>query len=154
MSECCWELVTTDEPAVFTKPFFNAIVVEDSERDGCFPDPTRANESDGREVLGETNDLVDQLVASETGPWWRGRRLSKSCARCKRKVLDVFIVKTADLFWAWASKYPLVANGLNVTCAYRANLTANFLPDLRHVVADLRNCYMGIHNQLCLKGND
>jgi hypothetical protein len=68
-----WELVATDESTVIAKPGLDAIVVKDGESDGCFPDPPCANEGDGFEVFGETNELLDQLVASETGPGWRGR---------------------------------------------------------------------------------
>ena len=67
------EFVATDEPAVVSKPLLDTIVVEDSQGDGCFPDPPRTDESDGCEIFSETNDLVDQLVASKTGPWWWGR---------------------------------------------------------------------------------
>ena len=73
------ELVATDEPTVVSKPFLDAIVVKDSQGDGCFPNPPCTDESDRCEVFSEANDLVDQLVTSKTGPWWWGRRLSK-CA--------------------------------------------------------------------------
>jgi hypothetical protein len=52
-------------------------VVEDGESDGCLPNPSCTNESDGFEVFGETDELLDQLVASETGPRRRGRQHSK-----------------------------------------------------------------------------
>ena len=71
------ELVTTDEPAVFSEPFLNAIVVEDGESDGSFPDPSCTDESNWGEVFCETDDLVDQLVPSKAGPRWRGRGLSR-----------------------------------------------------------------------------
>ena len=73
MSTRSRELVATDEPAVLAEPLFDTIVVEDSQNDGCLPDPPCADESDGCEGFGEANDLLDQLVASETGPWGRGR---------------------------------------------------------------------------------
>ena len=72
-----WELVTTDKPTVVSKPFLDAIVVEDRQYDGCFPNPPRTDESDWGEVSCETNDLLDQLVTSETGPWRRWGRFSR-----------------------------------------------------------------------------
>ena len=71
------ESVAIDESAVLAEPFLDSIVVEDSESDGCLPDPTCADESDRRAALSEANDPLDQLVASETGPWWRGRQFTK-----------------------------------------------------------------------------
>ena len=73
MSTRSRELIATDEPAVLAEPLLDAVVVEYSQSDGCLPDPPGTYESDGYEGFGETNDLLDQLVASETGPWWRGR---------------------------------------------------------------------------------
>jgi hypothetical protein len=67
------EFIATDEATVVTESLFDPIVVEDGESDGCLPDSTGTNESDGREVLGQTEDLLDQLVTSETGPRWWGR---------------------------------------------------------------------------------
>jgi hypothetical protein len=80
-----WELVATNEPAVLAKPLLDAIVVEDSESDGC-------------EGSGETNDLFDQFIAPETGSRRRGRRLSR-CARCKCKIRNSLVVEAADLVW-------------------------------------------------------
>jgi hypothetical protein len=74
MSARSRELVAADESTVIAKPFLDAIVVEDSEGDGCFPDPPCTDESDGFEVFGNSDDLLDQLPASETGPWRRGLR--------------------------------------------------------------------------------
>jgi hypothetical protein len=73
MSTRSRELVATDEPAVLAEPFLDAVVVEDGQSNRRLPDPPYANESDGCEFFGETNDLLDQLVASETGPRRRGR---------------------------------------------------------------------------------
>jgi len=77
MSERGWELVATDKPTVGPKPFLDAIVMEDGESNGCFPNPPCADESDWSEILCKANDLLDQILASETGPRWWGRRLSK-----------------------------------------------------------------------------
>ena len=67
------ELVATDEPTVLAKPLLDAILVENSPGDGCLPDPSCTDESDGCEGFGETNDLLDQFTASETGPRPWGR---------------------------------------------------------------------------------
>ena len=94
-----WELIATNEPTVLAKPLLDAIVVEDGQSDRRLPDSSCAGESDGCEVSGETNDLLDQLIASKTGPRWRGRRLSR-CARSKCRVLNFLAVEAADLVWA------------------------------------------------------
>ena len=66
------ELLAKDEPAIVTKSLLDAIVVKNGQCDRCFPDTSRTNESDGCEVLNEANDLLNQLAASEEGPWqWR-----------------------------------------------------------------------------------
>ena len=61
-----------------------------------FSDPPRTKENDRCEVFSETNDLLDQLVASETGPWLPGRLLSEY-ARRKCKVMDSSGVEITDL---------------------------------------------------------
>ena len=68
------ELVATDESTVIAKPFLDAIVVEDNQGDRRFPDSTCTNESDRCSVFSESNDPLDQLVASETclRRWGRG----------------------------------------------------------------------------------
>ena len=71
------ELIATNEPAVVPKPFLDAIVVENGQGDGRFPDPPCANESDRSEVFGEINNILDQVITSETGPRWRRRELSR-----------------------------------------------------------------------------
>ena len=70
------ELVTADEPAVISEPFLDARVVEDGQGDGRLANTTGADESDRGEVFCETDDLLDQFVATETGPWRLGRELS------------------------------------------------------------------------------
>ena len=96
------ELVAADEPAVISEPLLDSIVVEDGQGDGCFPDPPWTDESDWGEVLCETDNLLDQIVASETGPRLRGRWLSEY-ARCKRKAQKFPVVKAADLVLAYAA---------------------------------------------------
>jgi len=76
------ELVATDKPTVGSKSFLDAIVVEDGESDGRFPNPPCADESDWSEIFCEANDLLDQILASETSPWWWGRRFSEDSG-CK-----------------------------------------------------------------------
>ena len=66
-------MVTADEATVVTESLFYAIMMEDGQSDGRFSDPADTNESGGREVFDQTNDLLDQLVTTETGSWRRGR---------------------------------------------------------------------------------
>jgi hypothetical protein len=72
-----WEPITADESPVVAKPVLDVIVVKDSQRDGCFPNAPCTDESDGFEVFGETNDLLNQFATSETDPGRRGRRFSQ-----------------------------------------------------------------------------
>ena len=90
------ELIATDESTVVSELFPDLIVVENSKSDGRFPNSPWTDESDWSEVFCETDDLFDQLVAPETGPWRRWRRLSEY-ARCRCKVLDSLVVKAANL---------------------------------------------------------
>ena len=59
MSGGCAELVTTDEPTVVAKPFLDAVVVEDSQRDGRLANSPGTDESSWSEGFYETNDLLD-----------------------------------------------------------------------------------------------
>ena len=63
------EFITTEESTVVTELMFDAMVVKDSEGNGCFSDPPCANESNRFEILGESDDLLDQCVAPEKGLW-------------------------------------------------------------------------------------
>ena len=67
------ELVAADEPTVVSESFPDATMVEDSQSDGGFSDPSRTDESDWSEVFCEADNLLDQLIAPKTGPRWRGR---------------------------------------------------------------------------------
>jgi len=96
------ELVATDESAMITKPFPDAIVMEDSQGDGCFPDSTCTNESDRCTVFSESNDPLDQLVASKTGLRWWGRGFPRY-AGFKCKTLGPLVVYITDLIWVWAT---------------------------------------------------
>ena len=73
MSPGSGELVATNEPTVISEPFLDAIVVEDSQSDGSFPNPPCTDEGDWGEVFREVDDFLDQLVAPETGPRWQRR---------------------------------------------------------------------------------
>ena len=73
MSTGSGKLIATNEPTVLAKPFFDPIVVQESEGKSCFLDPTRADESNGLEVFGESDNLFNQFVTSETGPRRWGR---------------------------------------------------------------------------------
>ena len=67
------ELIAADESAVIAKSFLDPIIVEDSEGNRRFSDSPCTDQSDGFEVFSQSDDLVDQLSTSETGPWCRGR---------------------------------------------------------------------------------
>ena len=84
-------MIATNEPAIVSKPLLDAIVVEDSEGDGCLPDPSWADESEWSEVLSEVDDLLNQIVASKTGPRTRGRGLS-TCVGFQLKALYLLTV--------------------------------------------------------------
>ena len=51
-------------------------VVKDCQCDRRRSDAASTDESDGVAVFCKTNDGLDELVASKTGPWRRGRQLS------------------------------------------------------------------------------
>jgi hypothetical protein len=98
MSARSRELIATDESTVLAKPFLDAIVVEDGEGDGCFPDPPCTDESDGFQVFSESDDLLDQLFASETGPWRRGRPSNNCWAHVEElKTITELLLPTANL---------------------------------------------------------
>ena len=96
MGKRWWKLVTTDESAILAKPFLDPIVVEESQRDGRFADSASTDESDGCEAFSEADDLLDQLVASETGERW-GREFSERDAGSTCKAVDYTIRRITDL---------------------------------------------------------
>ena len=51
--------VTADKSAVIPKPFLDAIVMENGQRDGRFSDPSGTYESDWFEVFSKTDDLLN-----------------------------------------------------------------------------------------------
>ena len=90
------ELVAADEPTVVAKSLLDPVVVENSQGNGRLPDPASADESDRSEVLGETDDLIDQLVASEECSW-RWRRVFPKYARFECEMANPLAVQIADL---------------------------------------------------------
>ena len=60
------ELITSDEPTILPEPLLDAIVMEDSQRDGRLSDPARTDQSDRSETFRQSHDLVDQIVTTET----------------------------------------------------------------------------------------
>ena len=73
MSRRGGELIAANESTVVAEPSFDAIVMKDGQGDGCLSDSADTNESDGCEVFGQTDDLLDQLATTEAGSWRRGR---------------------------------------------------------------------------------
>ena len=71
MNKCGRELVASNKPTVLAKPLLDAMMMENSQCDGCLADSASTNKSDRSQILGETDDLFDQLVTSETSPWRR-----------------------------------------------------------------------------------
>jgi len=78
------ELIATNESTVIAEPLLDAIMVEDRQSNGCFPDPPCADESDWSEIFGETKNPLDQFVPSEAGP----RRLRRQFSKNAMKMLD------------------------------------------------------------------
>jgi hypothetical protein len=59
MRKRSWDLIAVDESPVITKPFLDAIVVEERESDRSFPDSPSTDESYRFEIFGESNDLLN-----------------------------------------------------------------------------------------------
>ena len=81
MDTRCRELITTNKSTVIAKPVLDPIVVEDSKGNVCFPNASRADESNRFEVFSETDDLLNQFVATKAGPGPRGRRFPQRDTR-------------------------------------------------------------------------
>jgi len=58
------ESVTTDEPTVVPKPLLDVIVMKDSQGDRSLANPAGTDEGDWCEAFRETDNLLNQLVAS------------------------------------------------------------------------------------------
>ena len=71
------KLIAADESTVPAKPFLDPIVVKDGECDRRLSNPPCTNESDGFDTFSESNDLLDELAASETVPRRRRRGFTK-----------------------------------------------------------------------------
>ena len=67
------KLIAADESAVLAKSFLDPILVEDSESDGRFTDPSCADESNRFEVLSESDDFLNQVTPPKTAARRRGR---------------------------------------------------------------------------------
>ena len=80
MGARCGKLIATDKSSVGAKSLFDPIVVEDGEGNGCFPDSPCTDESNRFEVIGECNDLLNQVVTSKTVPRRRGRQFTQRLA--------------------------------------------------------------------------
>jgi len=68
MNERGWKSVASDEPTIPVKPLLDAMVMKNGQNNGCLADSTGTNESDGREVFCQSDDIFDQLVTAETSP--------------------------------------------------------------------------------------
>ena len=68
------ELVTTNEPTVFTESLLDSTVVEDRQGNRSLSNPasTGTDESDRSEGFCKADNFPDQFVTPETGPWWWG----------------------------------------------------------------------------------
>jgi len=58
-------LIAANKPTVVAKLLLDLVVVEDGQCNGGFANSTSADESDWSELLGEIDNLLDQLVASK-----------------------------------------------------------------------------------------
>ena len=67
------KLIAADESTVIAESFFDSIVMEDRESNGCLSDSACADESDGLEAFDKSGDLLNQLISSETVPRRWGR---------------------------------------------------------------------------------
>ena len=77
-------MIAANEPTVRAKPLLDPIVVENGQGDGRLADSASTDEGDWNGLLSEINELLDQFVASEECPWWRGRGFSRHATfKCK-----------------------------------------------------------------------
>jgi len=66
------ELIATDESTVVTKPLLDAVVVQNGQSDGRLADSASTDKSNWGEIFRETDNPLDQLVASEEDSRGRG----------------------------------------------------------------------------------
>ena len=76
MSDRGWELIASDESTILAEPLLDALVVENGQSDRCLSDSSRTDECNWSQILGETDDPLDQFVTSKTSPRRRGRRFT------------------------------------------------------------------------------
>ena len=84
-----------DEPTVAAKSALGLVVVENGQGSGRLSNSASADESDQSEALGQTDDLLDQLVASEG--LWRWRREFSKYARFQCEMVSPLAVQITDL---------------------------------------------------------
>jgi len=86
------ELVATNEPTVIAKPFLDAIVVKDSQGDGCFPVST---------CVGGSNRYMVFERSSRSGhpeyAFGDGGGNSPGGMLQERKTVDPMVFETVDL---------------------------------------------------------
>ena len=73
MRKCGWELVASDELSILPKLLLDAMVMKNSQSDGCLATSTGTDKGSGSKVFHQSNDLFNQLITSKTGPqcrWW------------------------------------------------------------------------------------
>jgi len=92
MRERGGRLVTTDEPAVVSKPLLDGLVMKKRQSDRGLANSGGADESEWSEVSHQVNDLV----ASKEDPRWRWQGFSR-CAKDKCRILDPSAGKVAGL---------------------------------------------------------
>ena len=61
----CGEMIAADEPTIVTEHLFDASIVKEGQDYGCLPNPAGPDQSDWCEVLCETDDPLDQIIASK-----------------------------------------------------------------------------------------
>ena len=93
------ELVASDEAPIVTETLLDAVVVEDCESDGCLADPSWTDQSNWGQVFSETNNLLNQIIASTAGPWRWGRGFTGYYTKFKREILNSLVVGSPDLVW-------------------------------------------------------
>ena len=85
-----------DEPAVFSKLLLDLVIVEEGQGNGCLANSTSTNESNGCEVFGKADNLLDEIITSKAG-WWWGRQFSQWDARSTFETMNYMVFETTDL---------------------------------------------------------
>jgi len=101
VSARCGESIAADKLAVVTKASFDAIVIEDGQRDGCLADSAGTNESSGYEVFGQIDNPSNQVVTSKTGPLRLEKKfIAARWARTRYEIMDPLVAQITDLIVA------------------------------------------------------